>query len=563
MWKCEVKLSDDAGAFGSNFKSTKSQEDAPKKKGKTPPLPLFRWYRHALQLATLPHILDEIIPVEHKMATKKKWLGLSADDDDSSDEEWEEPEPQTNVFEISALTTAAYEDETHPLPYISRSWISPDLQRFHTRKSAISHAEKLCESDLLIDKILYGYGKNGIRLRPSKPTRKAALEAGMARFLRDGLWIVGQEEMWIEKRREVFNRRVERELGEKNVEKERSEADGEEGMENDEGLDASARATLAEDHNTTEHIPDTYVAGDNTTFVTSASDSEKCGVNNFAAATSEFDKSECETPSCPAVAAAAAISDAEKSDMSEKDFSQSPDKTVPLMATIKSTDPDKSPLKIKVAVKQSTAPVDEVKVSTTISPNESDASTNEESTTLKKKSKPKSKCQLSYIEPLPESTHYRLNKKHIEKCYTACIEHYERVMFTVKARSLHHELADGFDVMRERGKGRYDMELPQFDTEEYAFLTDQKKAAWMPIIHKILGEDAILVHKGCFLSLPGSETQVYHQDGVHLNKKFQKPCHAVNVFIPLVDYDMTNGPTEFCLGTHYLGHENFVKEHVS
>ena len=84
----------------------------------------------------------------------------------------------------------------------------------------------------------------------------------------------------------------------------------------------------------------------------------------------------------------------------------------------------------------------------------------------------------------------------------------------------------------------------------------------MPIIHKILGEDAILVHKGCFLSLPGSETQVYHQDGVHLHKKIQKPCHAVNVFIPLVDYDMSNGPTQFCLGSHYLGHENFVKEMV-
>jgi ectoine hydroxylase-related dioxygenase (phytanoyl-CoA dioxygenase family) len=135
-------------------------------------------------------------------------------------------------------------------------------------------------------------------------------------------------------------------------------------------------------------------------------------------------------------------------------------------------------------------------------------------------------------------------------------------MFTVKARSLHHELSDGFDVLRERGKGRYDMELPEFDTEEYSFLTDSKNAAWMPIIHKILGDDAILVHKGCFLSLPGSETQVYHQDGVHLNKNFQKPCHAVNVFIPLVDYDMTNGPTEFCLGSHYLGHENFVKDMV-
>ena len=160
------------------------------------------------------------------------------------------------------------------------------------------------------------------------------------------------------------------------------------------------------------------------------------------------------------------------------------------------------------------------------------------------------------------STHYRMNQDQITRCYAASLDHYEKVMNTVRARSLHHELADGFDVFRERGRGRYDMELPIFDTDAFSFLTDVKKAAWMPIVHKILGEDALLIHKGCFLSLPGAETQVYHQDGVHLNKKTHKPCYAINVFIPLVDYDMTNGPTEFCLGTHYLGHENFVKENV-
>jgi hypothetical protein len=167
--------------------------------------------------------------------------------------------------------------------------------------------------------------------------------------------------------------------------------------------------------------------------------------------------------------------------------------------------------------------------------------------------------------PPPEfkpSTHYRLNQSQIDQCFSACIDHYEKVMHTVKARSLHHELQDGFDVMRERGRGRYDMELDAFDTDAFSFLTDPRKAAWMPIVHKILGDDALLVHKGCFLSLPGSETQVYHQDGVHLNKKVHKPCYAINVFIPLVDMVMTNGPTEFCLGTHYLGHENFTKENV-
>ena len=47
-----------------------------------------------------------------------------------------------------------------------------------------------------------------------------------------------------------------------------------------------------------------------------------------------------------------------------------------------------------------------------------------------------------------------------------------------------------------------------------------------------------------FLYLPGSETQMYHQDGVHLKKK-HTPCYTIYVFIPLVDYDMTNVPTEF------------------
>ena len=199
-----------------------------------------------------------------------------------------------------------------------------------------------------------------------------------------------------------------------------------------------------------------------------------------------------------------------------------------------------------------------------VSPGESDAST--ESKGLRqnetKNGATSVKRGIKPPPPFTPSTHYRLTAQQIDQCYTACIDHYHKVMYTVQARSLQLELADGFDVLRERGRGRYDMELELFDTEAFNFLTDPRKTAWMPIVRQILGEDATLVHKGCFLSLPGSETQVYHQDGVHLNKKVHKPAHAINVFVPLVDYDMTNGPTEFCLGTHYLGYENFVKENV-
>ena len=133
-------------------------------------------------------------------------------------------------------------------------------------------------------------------------------------------------------------------------------------------------------------------------------------------------------------------------------------------------------------------------------------------------------------------------------------------MRTVQARDLVRELADGFDVLRERGRGRFDMTLPAFDTPEFDFLTDFKKTPWMPIVKTILGDDIVLIHKGCFLSMPDAEVQVYHQDGVHLTTQTQRPCHAINVFVPLVDLTSRNGPTEFCLGSHILGNEGFDKD---
>ena len=106
------------------------------------------------------------------------------------------------------------------------------------------------------------------------------------------------------------------------------------------------------------------------------------------------------------------------------------------------------------------------------------------------------------------------------------------------------------------------MQIEEFDKPEYSFLTDLESAAWMPIVKKILGDEVTLAHKGAFLSMPDSDTQVYHQDGVHLTTKCQRPCHAINVFIPLIDLEEKNGPTEFCIGTHYLGYESYFKDMV-
>jgi hypothetical protein len=41
------------------------------------------------------------------------------------------------------------------------------------------------------------------------------------------------------------------------------------------------------------------------------------------------------------------------------------------------------------------------------------------------------------------------------------------------------------------------------------------------------------------------QDQAWHIDGPHVNITKHEPCHCLNVFVPLINVDMTNGPTEF------------------
>jgi hypothetical protein len=187
----------------------------------------------------------------------------------------------------------------------------------------------------------------------------------------------------------------------------------------------------------------------------------------------------------------------------------------------------------------------------------------EPSKIVKKPSKPQMARKPKKRQPTAQANQrWCMTQEQMELCYEACLEHYESVMRTVTARDLSRELQDGFDVLRERGRGRFDMELKAFDSPVFDFLTDLKKAPWMPVVKTILGDDAVVIHKGCFLSMPGAEPQEYHQDGVHLSTQTQRPCHAINVFVPLVDLHNRNGPTEFCLGSHVLGHEGYDRDFV-
>lgn len=94
-----------------------------------------------------------------------------------------------------------------------------------------------------------------------------------------------------------------------------------------------------------------------------------------------------------------------------------------------------------------------------------------------------------------------LTQEQVQLCYKAGMDHYDQIMHTVKARDLSRELQDGFDMLRERGRGRFDMELNAFEEPTFSFFNVVQKAPWMPIVKTILGKEVVLIHKGIFLSM--------------------------------------------------------------
>jgi ectoine hydroxylase-related dioxygenase (phytanoyl-CoA dioxygenase family) len=44
---------------------------------------------------------------------------------------------------------------------------------------------------------------------------------------------------------------------------------------------------------------------------------------------------------------------------------------------------------------------------------------------------------------------------------------------------------------------------------------------------------------------------IRHSDGPHMSLTSDLPCHCLNIFIPLIDIDEYNGPTEIKPGSHH------------
>jgi hypothetical protein len=681
-----------------------------------------------LELAVLPHFLEKVPePLEQRGKAKLE-----------EDETEEVYYSSTDLCERaeSQLSRFAWNDVEYQIPNMTLKWLSPNHQHFQSRKSAEEHAQQLVEQQLFIDKIIFGYGARGQKLRPTKPSKNDALKAGRWRFLRDGLWVVGQEESWqaeraIEIENEAKRRKVEVEKKEKqpkptpsqpktplqfflrtqrsnyqaeaiqklknimdephftlgDAERELREVwkrmSGEERHQWKELMDGKevkagkctedvVSVSLADKNNGSK-----VIAGSVCLFPSLQKDHKETSVDgkevktekstedpgsDFLAAENNGSKviagSVCMFPSLQMEAIENPI-------VSKQDLKQPPNNSTPIQQSENQNKAD-GPLEAKekrnfkaslVSPGESEEEAEDIKVDSQSSqrkrldavdesirrskrvrkkrvlemfnaeqekpkerhvpspwavPAEMPKSHVEktgdtghiafvddseaihgnpsnmkvESTTcfdakgnkaqarseaeyspalnvLKETSKTK-KRPLSACPPrqISASNHWRLTKAQIELCHNAATEHFERVMYTVKAKALFPELADGFDLFRERGRGRYDMELPAFDTPEFSFLTDPQKTPWIDVVKQALGDDVVLIHKGVFLSNPGAEAQQYHQDGPHLTTQHQRPCHAVNVFVPLLNITLRNGPTEFVLGSHILGYDGYDKDKV-
>ena len=75
----------------------------------------------------------------------------------------------------------------------------------------------------------------------------------------------------------------------------------------------------------------------------------------------------------------------------------------------------------------------------------------------------------------------------------------------------------------------------------------------LPILRAVLGEEMILGGCGTVTSLPGARDQHVHRDGPPLfNRAINRiqPAHAVDFFVPLIDFNASTGTTRLFPGTH-------------
>jgi hypothetical protein len=464
------------------------------------------------------------------------------DDDESSDDDEEEEEELLdhdiadlqNERCVTPLSTLAWELRMQvPLPNITIKWISPLLESFTSRTSAWDRAVQLARNEVFLDRTLLGLdtttGKqvplgvsnnknessdnNGKKNSKSSVmasncsviSKRVALKAGKLRFERDGLWVVGQEEEWQQRRWNNEMETTSTSTADEDKESSTSPASSGDGGGDSGGASTKRKLTaltLYLQCNRKTHqakrVAEMTALSANTEqqvqFTLRQAETELRSMWK-----NELTEDERQEWGRRAAVAAAATTTAtatigdETSVMvppsvyeqeKEEDSRKMPPGTLntTVVATTNTTDPTTTSTTAVCVTPTSSEALEKV-TAATLDGAESAASCSaarrrlvvspEEPPMFTAVAASSSTCMdVATMLPPPSSipsnvapsgnmfvpsTYWRLNTEQIRLCNNAGIEHYESVMATVMARGLNRELQDGFDVLRERGRGRFDM----------------------------------------------------------------------------------------------------------
>jgi ectoine hydroxylase-related dioxygenase (phytanoyl-CoA dioxygenase family) len=142
-------------------------------------------------------------------------------------------------------------------------------------------------------------------------------------------------------------------------------------------------------------------------------------------------------------------------------------------------------------------------------------------------------------------------RESIDLIREAAVSNYEEVQARIKDYNLSFGIGikHGFKEIVQRHPMRFEMPY-RMNEEVFDFVLMSERIG--EVVSRILEcDDFIVANRSLVVSLPGCGDQGWHSDGPHMSATKDLPCHCLNVFIPLVDVNMKNGPTEFRPGSHY------------
>ncbi len=150
----------------------------------------------------------------------------------------------------------------------------------------------------------------------------------------------------------------------------------------------------------------------------------------------------------------------------------------------------------------------------------------------------------------------------VEAIRQSAVDNYQEAKLLISNNNLEFGIGikHGFKEIVQRHPNRFEMPF-KMDSSEFDFVLESNELR--NIVSSILGcDDFIVANRSLVVSLPGCTDQGWHADGPHVSAESHLPCHVLNVFVPLVDVDLSNGPTEFRPGSHHYTRGDLAKSYL-